>query len=877
MQLRCKRSSVWSLVLAVGFLAITGTLAAQAATPPVIDGNLSDLESYVDDVFTDGEGCGAQGEDLVEDIINNNFEANPFYPCSADSIVQNGLQLYFPNGFDQVYWAVAYDRNNDQTYLGVRTRGVIGDCDGDGDPGRAGACDPPPPGATTVGESDGISEFDDTYRWNIDDNCDGVIDYRIEVYGPAPDQLTVEVNGVANAGAEAFYSGTELEVRVPGLGLSTVWQASAFVDCIPDALGEDPSIPAKCQEPNVDLAITKTANPTAVCPGETTRFTITVTNTGQAPLDIDLTDTLPVGLTYAGNLGGSCNVTAVVNGQNIDFSDFSLDPGQSCTVLFDATSSPECTGTLTNIATATGVFADPCLEGDPQRQAGPVEARADVECLEEPCVDQVACVAPRVACDGATITVEGSARNCSSGPEDITINIFGPGGLIKTETFQDVPAGSTVTTIDNTVVHNCEPDQTVNYWAVAYATNDCGRTDDVRSANCPVECGVEPCVTVECRPPTQTGGAGNPIQVTGAATNCSDGPEDIILCIDRIGDAVAEQCTTFTDVPAGSTVTWTVEFPCDEPSFLVEVDARAINECRPNGVPSENGPAVCEVICEQGENCPRTPGYWTQQCKVLDGRTGGNVKLSESQLKAIAQCIRAESDWFDSLWADDDNSTVNGFCLAIVPPRPMNPFKQLQRHYAALLANYCSGSLEIINNKGQKVSLDLSTPIDCDGVDAETIGELIDEIDDALLAGDSEKYNDLLECADLINNGVGIGIADDCGDGEENGDDDLRGADISPSSFRMQQAAPNPFRDRTTIHYAIPEASSGQRVEISVYNVSGRLIRTLVSGAQGAGEYRLSWDGRNNAGSQVSKGVYFVQTRINGVRMGQPMRVLYLQ
>ena len=882
MQLRCKSSSVWGLVLAVGFLAITGTLAAQAATPPVINGDLSDLESYVDDVFNDGEGCGVAREDLVEDIVNNNFEANPFYPCLADSIVQNGQQLYFPNGFDQVFWAVAYDRVNDQTYLGIRARGVIGDCDGDRDPGRAGACDPPPPGATTVGEEPGISEFDDTYRWNIDDNCDGVIDYRIQVYGPAPDQLTVEVNGVASAGAEAFYSGTELEVRVPGLGLSPIWQASTFTDCIPDAMGEDPSPVAKCQEPRLNVAITKTANPTAICAGETTRFTITVTNTGSTPLDLDLTDTLPAGLTYAGNLGGSCNVTAVANGQIIDFSDFSLDPGQSCTVLFDATADVDCNGTVRNIASVTGTFQDDCLISgeNPQGviQVGPVEATADVDCLEQPCVDQVVCDAPEVACNGDQITVSGSARNCSSGPEDIEICITRNSVEIGCTTFVDVPAGQTVT-YDLSVTHTCDGPP-VTYNATAQATNDCGSTDIVPGPGCDTNCGVLPCVEANCETSVAQANIGEAFDVTGSATNCSEGPENIRLWLmgpsGQLGDA-----ETFQNVPPGSTVTIVRSFTCEEPGIVMfRAMAEASNSC---GETSDQSDNECAVDCQETGFCWMTSG----------GNYSGNDSKGQKFWTWGGNAGPPPSGNWQHHEFDGNGKTLYNFhakdvevftCFNDGTDGPCSPKGEFNVIIFGGSGTYSIGNGKKTENATFRVQAEDhgepgNTPNRDGGCGSPDVYEItVWKEDGSVLFSHREfveggniqihplKDNQLRR----IRGGGGRTSTRPSGPGGGAEQDVTVGDDVFDGqaglSLQLYQPAPNPFNNSTRIAYAI-SSGGNERVEIAIFNVAGRKVRTLVSGFQAAGRYEVSWDAVDNYGSKVSPGVYFVSGTIAGQKI----------
>ena len=70
----------------------------------------------------------------------------------------------------------------------------------------------------------------------------------------------------------------------------------------------------------------------------------------------------------------------------------------------------------------------------------------------------------------------------------------------------------------------------------------------------------------------------------------------------------------------------------------------------------------------------------------------------------------------------------------------------------------------------------------------------------------------------------------------------------------LHQNHPNPFNPQTTIAYDIPSAS---RVRLLVMDVSGRLVRTLVDENQEPGSRSVVWNGRDDAGSAVSSGVYF--------------------
>ena len=69
----------------------------------------------------------------------------------------------------------------------------------------------------------------------------------------------------------------------------------------------------------------------------------------------------------------------------------------------------------------------------------------------------------------------------------------------------------------------------------------------------------------------------------------------------------------------------------------------------------------------------------------------------------------------------------------------------------------------------------------------------------------------------------------------------------------LGQNYPNPFSEQTTIYYTIARDS---RVDISVYNLSGQLVTTLVDHKHTPGQYSCSWDGTNSAGNQVSGGIY---------------------
>ena len=83
--------------------------------------------------------------------------------------------------------------------------------------------------------------------------------------------------------------------------------------------------------------------------------------------------------------------------------------------------------------------------------------------------------------------------------------------------------------------------------------------------------------------------------------------------------------------------------------------------------------------------------------------------------------------------------------------------------------------------------------------------------------------------------------------------------DIKPEIFSLHQNYPNPFNPSTTIAYDLPIASI---VNITIYDMMGRKIKTLVNEYEAAGFKYIQWDGRNDKNESVSAGlyVYLLQT-----------------
>ena len=81
------------------------------------------------------------------------------------------------------------------------------------------------------------------------------------------------------------------------------------------------------------------------------------------------------------------------------------------------------------------------------------------------------------------------------------------------------------------------------------------------------------------------------------------------------------------------------------------------------------------------------------------------------------------------------------------------------------------------------------------------------------------------------------------------------------TDFWLGQNQPNPFNPSTTISYYVGD---GSRIEISLFNLRGQKLITLVDTYRKIGTYQVSWDGKNSVGDRVDSGLYFYKLKANG-------------
>jgi uncharacterized repeat protein (TIGR01451 family) len=693
----------------------------------------------------------------------------------------------------------------------------------------------------------------------------------VENCSPAAETIVVTLNGgsaqnlgsVPAGGTANFTFNTNSGECTAGQQLAFTVQATATNDCGEATDSEIENV--RCNAlPCVEITVMNA--PESACANTNVTITGTVQNCSIDP------ETIVVVL----NGGAPQNLGTVAGGATANFS-FTVSMG-ACTAGQNVP--------FTAVATAT----NSCGTDDD------TETR-NVLCGNGPCVE-VALDAPDNACVGEQIEVTANVTNC--GPTaNITVTVNG-----QNHNFGSVPAGGQVSHDFVFTVQNCV-DGGVNYEATATATNECGTITDTDSER--VACQT-PSIDVEKTAESQVND-GDTIHYVITVTNNGPVALENIVVTDELCDYVryADSAvpTPFSEpaVGSGGSVVWHIASLGVGQS--VELRFNATADAAFGGGNCSEGPVTCvnhvvatgfcagtgtagepardeddfptNIVCPS-DNCPRTVGYWGVQCRQMPN---GSTKYTKAQMTQIAECADDLSSFFNwSAGTDFDRA-----CAIINPTNPMNQRKQAKRQFMGTLFNLCVTSLDLDPLRGGKVSLDPNTPIDCDPFDADTIGELIDEVDDLLADLEGEDLNSaevkaayaaIISCFDGINNGTNIPVAQDCEDesstNSELGDD--LGAGGAGAAVELYRAFPNPFNATTAFAYEV--GADAAQVDIAVYDVAGKLVRKVVSGVQAAGRHTATWDGRSDEGVRVIRGVYFVRTTIAGAKANL-QRVIFVQ
>ena len=95
---------------------------------------------------------------------------------------------------------------------------------------------------------------------------------------------------------------------------------------------------------------------------------------------------------------------------------------------------------------------------------------------------------------------------------------------------------------------------------------------------------------------------------------------------------------------------------------------------------------------------------------------------------------------------------------------------------------------------------------------------------------------------------------------------------LSPDNFELKPNYPNPFNPQTNIPFTLDKT---QHVKLEIYDISGRLVRTIINSTLAAGSHLVSWEALDNKNNAVSSGIYFL--RLSGESASQTRQIILLK
>ena len=106
--------------------------------------------------------------------------------------------------------------------------------------------------------------------------------------------------------------------------------------------------------------------------------------------------------------------------------------------------------------------------------------------------------------------------------------------------------------------------------------------------------------------------------------------------------------------------------------------------------------------------------------------------------------------------------------------------------------------------------------------------------------------------------------------------DDQEEMENIPSVFVLDQNYPNPFNPATTIRFELKNLNSVKplRVNLSIFNILGQRVKTLMDQYQLPGRYEVAWDGKNDVQEEVASGIYFYRLSTNESMVTKKMVLL---
>jgi uncharacterized repeat protein (TIGR01451 family) len=779
--------------------------------------------------FADHESIDIDGhlEDLIA-AVNNNLGSDKggFAVNDTTGEIGTGKCPYYINGYDIDAGYVLVDFKNpdgsvsDHTtlYIGIDVTGVIGDVDGNGVP------DTFTPG-TSCAISDGPAGVvigpGESYSLQVDLNCDGLNDLRIGVNGDQLGLLGAGGQFISPLAGDYAIANGNLEIRIDNYdqvvenagGDACEGRMILFANAADDGLGEDRT-PQFSLEVPPSVAVTKTPNVTNACPGSDVIWTITVVNDGLCLLDsVAVTDSIGIGHSFV-----SSNPPSTGDAQIRSFSFNNLAAGASQQIQLVTRLGDQCAApTLENVVSVNAIHVRGLCGTDLGAFA---RAVATVNCSQPTC---------SISPSDTTICTGTSATLCGPTGAGLTYRWTLPDGSI--ETTRCITSGLQGT-YDLRVTDGTGCPSTCQGRVIVQPLPPCSVT--------PRETTIEPGTTTELCGPS---GAGLRYKWTGPG----------------IVDSLTTRCIT-VGLPGVYTLKVTDAIGCSSTCQGSVILGQTL--CRLTG-----GGCLNELGDQRGHKQHTFGG------NVSPLHDGGGPSGNEWQ-----HHVRQQNDILFNFHSHDAHVTD----CDLVAPGPCSPHGENTRIFFEGTGQYSIGpggrefdatftAIVIDHNEGRcnrgtrdeytihVLDADADSPIPNGSVvfefplQASDCGNL--QIHEILIAPPATR-----EPGDVL---VKPGSASD-GNGEKNGTD---------ASVILYKPMPNPFTGEMRLAYAV--GSAGEPVDIRIYDVTGRLVRTLVNRFQSPGRYETLWDGRNAAGNRVVRGIYFMRGNVGSKRF--EARVLYLK
>lgn len=689
------------------------------------------------------------------------------------------------------------------------------------------------------------------------------------------DMVIIVQSGVLDPGQPGLISaladpvGEAFVVFPQGILGEAVVHLETFANGIP----LDPSPPYIVTQPCVTIA---GSSPSEVCLGQQLVYNIEIQNCSNGPADID--------------------VSATVNGLPAVFGGPSFFPGVPPGALVQTTLLVDCNapGNMTIQATADLQLSDnpACFAQD--------NLAVQVTCVD-PCLG-VAMPPNAVVCLGDLLELPVTVTNCGNTVLDVTLDCTIGGAPLPPMVIPSLPPGVS-TEILLPVVCNGPGLNQVECLATGTVPGNPG-CETVFLGLAQIDC-VEACVTASIDDVSACPGASVDVPLT--ATNCGSTPADIV--IDWTLAGVSQPSIFFAGVGPGQAVVALLPVVCGPAGTLpVDCSVTALPQpglCAANVQASAtvtclgDAPAITSVVDVPNDQGRRVRIQWDGSCSdwsvpqtsitgysiwrridaipalSLGGRTGATrpASLPPGDWDYVDTVPAIGLQSYSAIAGTLCDSTIaagpclSTFVVVAMTPNPQETYVSAEASGYSLdnLAPSAPGGLMLVSgntlnwNESEAADFNYFTIYGSsngalDGSEV-VLGHTVTPTFN--VAGSPYVYYHVTATDFSGNEGSSSQVLSSVAVPEPG---------VTPGAFALYQSRPNPFRSSTLISFDLPK---DEHVRLQVFDVTGRLVKTILNQTMAANRYTVPWSGTDESGTRVAPGIYLYRLEspsVNAVR-----------